>query len=574
MTQTTTEDRRFQPPGTKDGPGISFTETMRGFVSTSVLDDYRAARDQGEHDNSILEFTVTITSPNVDRLIADPAHEALLEGTVTAPALSKTPLRVDGGRFHLLVRDPSRPGARKMTYDMPLVAEDGRRYHLEGFKNVHDDAGPTLWSDTTTLFVTVRDVDAQGPVLAKGIITIHINDFRKQLGTMRAIGAANKLEELKALAKFGRFFMGALNEIYGGIFARPSAFNPDAPPRVHRELRTGAPTIHYFTTADKVQLKLTRFHGGTKGPVIVTPGFGTSVLAYTIDTTDTNFPEYLFEHGYDVWLLDYRSSPDLPSAATQFTLDDIARYDYPAAVSTVRSITGAESVQIMAHCVGSLTMMMSLAAGLEGVRSAVASQLTLHPRVAPVNKLRAGLYMANMLSALGIDTLTTDTRPDASWTERMYDTALRLYPAGKEYCTSHFCRRMMFMYGEVFDHDQLNDATHEAIHEAFGVANLTTFKQISQALRHGHVVTTDGEDLYLNGVDRLKMPIAFIHGEKNRLFLPEGSLRTFEYLREKNGPQYYTRHVFKDYAHMDCFIGKNAARDVYPVVTAELDRHN
>ena len=23
---------------------------------------------------------------------------------------------------------------------------------------------------------------------------------------------------------------------------------------------------------------------------------------------------------------------------------------------------------------------------------------------------------------------------------------------------------------------------------------------------------------------------------------------------------------------MDCFIGKNAARDVYPVVTAELDR--
>ncbi len=28
------------------------------------------------------------------------------------------------------------------------------------------------------------------------------------------------------------------------------------------------------------------------------------------------------------------------------------------------------------------------------------------------------------------------------------------------------------------------------------------------------------------------------------------------------------------YAHMDLFIGKDAARDVYPVITAELDRFN
>jgi choline dehydrogenase-like flavoprotein len=358
------------------------------------------------------------------------------------------------------------------------------------------------------------------------------------------------------------------------VFARPSAFNPDAPPRVHRELRTGAPEIRYFKTKDDVELKLTRFQGGTKGPVILTPGFGTSSLAYTIDTTETNFPEYLFEHGYDVWCLDYRASPDLRTAATQFTLDDIARYDYPAAVDEVRSATGRDSVQIMAHCVGSLTMLMSLANGLEGVRSAVASQLTLHPRVAPLNKLRAGLHMADLLGALGVDTLTTDTHKEASWTEKLYDTALRLYPAGKEYCSSPFCRRMMFMYGEVFDHDQLNDATHEFIHEAFGVSNLTTFKQITQAIRAGHVVSAEGEDVYLPNVEGLKLPIAFLHGDKNRLFLPEGSLRTFEYLKEKNGPEYYTRHIFEDYAHMDCFIGKNAARDVYPVVTAELDRHN
>ncbi len=111
-------------------------------------------------------------------------------------------------------------------------------------------------------------------------------------------------------------------------------------------------------------LRLTRFRGGSKGPVVLSPGFGTSSIAYTIDTVETNYPEYLFEHGYDVWVLDYRASPLLPSSDTQFTLDDIARYDYPAAVEKVRAETGAESVQIVAHCVGSLTLLMSLGLGL------------------------------------------------------------------------------------------------------------------------------------------------------------------------------------------------------------------
>jgi cholesterol oxidase len=574
MTTTKNADASFKPETASGGPGIEFTETMRGFVSTKVTDDYKAGRAAGERDGTKFEFTVTVTAPNIDRLIKDPSHEALLSGSVDWPSVSPTPLRVNAGRFNLLVRDADRPGTRKMVYDMPIATDDGRSFHVNGFKTVHDDAGPDLWKDTTTLFVTVQETDANGPVIAKGIVNIHINDFRKQLTTMKAVNAANKLEELKALAKFGRFFMGAMNEIYGGIFARPSAFNPDAPPRRRRELRCGPPELHYFDTSDGVKLKLTRFKGGTKGPVILSPGFGTSAHAYTIDTTETNYPEYLYERGYDVWVLDYRASPDLPSASTQFTLDDIAKYDYPAAVNTVRGATGRDSVQIMAHCVGSITMMMSLANGLEGVRSAVASQLTLHPRVAPLNKVRAGLYMANFLHAMGLDTLTTETHEESSWKEKLFEGALRLYPAGKEYCSSPFCRRMMFMYGEVFDHDQLNDATHEAIHEAFGVANLTTFKQISQALREGHVVTTAGDNLYLENADRFKLPIAFLHGAKNRLFLPEGSETTFEYLKEKNGSQYYTRHVFDDYAHMDCFIGKNAARDVYPVVTAELDRHN
>lgn len=349
---------------------------------------------------------------------------------------------------------------------------------------------------------------------------------------------------------------------------------PAAIERERRPLRCGEPTVYDFVTEDGVTVRLTRFEGGTRGPVILTPGFGTSAVAYTLDTTDTNFPEYLYEHGYDVWIFEYRASPHLASASTQFSLDAIAQYDYPAAVAKVREITGAESVQVVAHCIGSLTLLMSLGLGLQGVRSAVASQVTLHPRGGALNEFRSGIYAASVMKALGIDTLTTEEDDDPSWLDRLYEKALALYPAGEEECERPFCRRVMFMYGEVYDHDHLNEETHAHLDEAFGVANMTTFLQITKIMREDHAVSLDGEHDYLEDVSGLALPISFIHGEHNRLFVPEGSRLTYEFLRERNGPEFYTRHVIPGYAHMDCFIGKDAARDVYPLITAELDRHN
>ncbi|MNL59272.1 hypothetical protein D3C87_1829850 [compost metagenome] len=132
----------------------------------------------------------------------------------------------------------------------------------------------------------------------------------------------------------------------------------------------------------------------------------------------------------------------------------------------------------------------------------------------------------------------------------------------------------MFMYGEVYDHAQLNDATHDHLDEAFGVANMTTLRHITKILRADHAVSMDGDHDYLDDVSGLRLPITFLHGADNRLFLPEGSQITYDVLRARNDDELYTRDVIPGYAHMDCFIGKDAARDVYPVITGRLDRHN
>jgi choline dehydrogenase-like flavoprotein len=338
-----------------------------------------------------------------------------------------------------------------------------------------------------------------------------------------------------------------------------------------RQLRLGEPEIHTATTHDNVDLRLTRYKGGSKGPVILSPGYGTSTFALATDTVETNFPEYLYERGYDVWLLDYRASPALPSAAHQYTADEIATHDYPTAVEKVREVSGADDVQVTAHCVGSMSLNMALAAGLKGVRSAICSQVALHPQVVPLVRLKTKLHLASLVKASGTKTMTSDYDPHHI-ADRAVELGMHLYP--RERCDSPVCRRIIFIYGEVFRHDQLNEETHDAVPEMFGVANMTFFEHMSMIFNKGHVVDAQGEETYITNVDNMTVPITFIHGERNNFFPPEGTERTYDLLVKTNGPELYRRIVFPGYAHMDHFMGKNAARDVFPRLHLELERFN
>lgn len=549
--------------------GVQFTETMRGFWTPDPAVDFKQGAERGKAKGEIVEFTLTVTVDDLDAIIADPRTPGRMQGTVTAPALSKTPLTVDAGVFRLFTRDPDNVATRRMEYEMDMRAADGQVYHLAGFKVVRNDFGPDMWADTTTLYVTLtRGPGGTGAVLGRGIITIRVDDFAKQMTTVRAVNVTDFAKKGEVVARFGVYFNKIIAEIYGGLFAKPNVVKPHQT-RAHRPLRSGPGEIVNFRTDDGFDLKLTRFKGGAKGPVILAPGFGTSGLAWTIDTVETNLVEYLFERGYDVWVFDYRASPELPSATRQFTLDDIAKFDWPAAVATVKAKSGAATVQVVAHCVGSLTFQMAMALGLAGVRSALCSQLTLHNNSPTINEVKSGARVAYLLPLLGVNTLTTDFT-QGNFVDALYDFALRTYPTDDR-VTSETTRRILFMYGEVFDIDQLNQATFDAVPEIFGPANLTAFKQITLMVNAKHIVDAAGRDVYLPNLGKLKIPMTIIHGENNHLFMPEGSKRTFEALCAANGPELYRRVVIPGYAHMDCFIGKNAARDVYPLVLETLD---
>jgi cholesterol oxidase len=552
--------------------GIEFTEKMSGFISTAVTDDYETAARQGQQDDSSFSFILTIVADDLDRLLADETYEARMLGTVHAPAFSPEPITVVEGAFNLLSEDPERVDGRQMRYRMTLVTEEGRRYWFTGFKTIHDQRGLDVWHDTTTLYVTVRAEGDAGPVVARGILRIRPEDFMRQLRTIKVRNAQDAKQRLDATARSGRFFGAGLFDVYGGVADSIDCLDPTAPPRKKRPLRTSAPEVHVFTTDDHVQLRLTNYRGGSKGPVILSHGLGVSSRIFSIDTIETNLLEFLYAHGYDVWLLDYRASIELPASATRFNCDDIAVYDYPAAVGRVRQLTGCSSVQMVVHCFGSTTFFMAMLAGLEGVRSVVCSQIATHMVTPALTRLKSALYLPDFLDRLGVDSLTAYTDRHANWLNRLYDRALDLFPDERqEECDSAVCHRITFMYSLLYEHDQLNQATHNALHELFGVANIAAFEHLALMVREGGLRTADGSDTYLPYLERLAVPITFIHGAENSCFLPESTETTFRLLQERNGRKLYQRYVIPNYGHIDCIFGKNAVRDVYPLMLKHLE---
>jgi cholesterol oxidase len=370
-------------------------------------------------------------------------------------------------------------------------------------------------------------------------------------------------------------FVGNLWHIYGGVFAERSEFDTEPAMRPKRKLRTPDPEVFDVPTGDGVHVRLTRYNGGAKGPVIMAPGFGVSTLSYSTDTVETNLPEYLVENGYDAWLLDYRASPGLPSASTAFTLDDVATLDWPAAIAAVMEKTGAGSVQPIVHCVGSMTFLMGLLSGAvnqQHVRSAICSQLTTHPVTNIENHIKSLIRLGNLLEDMGITSLTTDVKAKA--VDELLDVALHANPIPEaEKCHQPSCRRIFAFFGPSYKHALLNDATHREIPQMFGLSSVKAFQQLGKIVNAGKIVDHNGDDTYLQPehLSRLAFPIMFLAGEDNKEFFPETSKKTYDLLCNANRADLYSRTVIPGYAHMDCFVGKDAARDVYPHLLAHLE---
>lgn len=573
-------DRAPDDPGRHVPAGVEFTERMAGYISDRANADYDAAATVGKSFSTEFSFTVTVRIDDVDRFLSDPMHQGTLTGTAICPQLSPEPLDISNGVFRLMRQSADAVETRLFEYIMTLTARDGKRYAFRGQKNVHDDHRlGDLVRDTTTLFV---DIGPEGSATssARGVLVIHLQDFAKQVRTIRGIGGRSMIDRNGAVAKFGALFAGTLFDVYGNIFAPVKRFDASRV-RKKRGLRGGEPQVHFFQTADNKTLRLTRYNNdgtATKGPVLFSHGLGVSSLIFSIDTIDTNLLEYLVERGFDCWLLDFRASIDLPYARQRWTADDCAKFDYQPAVDLIRQVTGAPSVEVVAHCFGATTFVMAMLGGyLTGVRAAVISQIAMDV-IVPFfpQRMLAYLRAPALFDLLRIDAVNARATNEDGIANRVADALIRVaVPFQREERSRNATsNRITALYGQLYEIDQLNAMTFEAgLPEMFGEANIDAFKQLARIARETVLVDANGEDAYMPFIERLALPIAFIHGAENACFLPESTARTVEKLTARNGSRYYERHVIPNYGHIDCIFGKNAASDVYPKMYEHLEKH-
>lgn len=554
--------------------GLFFTESMKGWFSPGSDGSFEDAEAAGKKADSPMRFVLTITTDDVTTMLSDPAHRAVATGTVEIAQLSAEPMTVTDGSFQLFVENPDAVETQNMRYHLALEAEDGEAYYFDGFKVLEPGSMLRAWPDSTTLFVTIhRGQDATGDVVGRGILHIAPADFARQLTTLKVTGARNEAERLRTVARFGESFAGSMFHDYGGVFAHQTRLARDAPPRPKRPLTCGAPEIHWFESEDGTELRLARYQGGTRGPVVFVPGMGANSGLFSTDTIDTNALEYLYAEGFDVWLFDWRGSPMVPAAHTSFTGDTVAVQDYPAASAKIRELTGADEVDWIVHCVGSITFFMALLKGLEGVRSVVALQVATNPVAPFMTKVKMDLKLPRLLEKMGIHFLDAASYEDESFGGRLFDNALRLYPVPKgERCNSAVCHRITFLYSLCWNHAQLNDLTHEAMHEMFGIADIKMMSHLADCASAEKLVGADGADIYMPHLDRLDLPITFLHGADNKVWVPKSTEVTYDLLRKEFGDANYRRIVFQGYGHLDPVFGKHAARDTYKAFLDHLDR--
>lgn len=331
-----------------------------------------------------------------------------------------------------------------------------------------------------------------------------------------------------------------------------------------------------FRTDDNLDLNLLHLRGPTpptKPPVILVHGAGVRANIF-LAPVETSLVDMLIADGHDVWLENWRASIDFP--LRDWTLDQAANFDHPSAVAKVVEETGAETVKAIIHCQGSTSFAMSAMAGLvPQVDTIISNAVSLHPVVPNWSRTKLRLFIP-VLSKL-MRSMNPGWGDATPWG---LPTMLKwLVKATHHECENTACRLVSFTYGAGFPalwrHENLNQETHDNfIQREFGHVPLSFFTHMRKCEKAGNLVSLDTFGRlprdYTAQPPRTLARWVFFAGAENQCFQAESQRKSHAWLTQ-NAPGQHSLHVIPDYSHLDIFMGKHAARDVFPTMLAELN---
>ena len=327
-------------------------------------------------------------------------------------------------------------------------------------------------------------------------------------------------------------------------------------------------TVVPFRTADGIDCNLIRVRPrgeAPKGPVLLVHGAGVRAEIFRAPV-ETTVVDYLVDHGYDVWLENWRASIDVKP--NQWTLDKAAVYDHPEAVRTVVRETGRPEIKAIIHCQGSTSFMMSAVAGLvPQVKTIVSNAVSLHPVVPALSRFKlkvvlppVGLFIDQFDPGWGIEATTP-----------MAKTMSLLVQLTHHECHNEVCKQVSFFYGSGFPalwrHENLNPRDPRVVEERVRLRSTLVLQADEPVCAAGPPrVKRSGTKLprdFTAQPPQTSARFAFFTGKHNLCFLPESQLSTYKFF-DAHRPDYHSLHILPDYSHLDVFMGQSAAARCVP----------
>lgn len=577
---------------------VGFTEEMKGYVAfSSERMDYQAGHDQGKKEGNFFMFHLTITVPDIDFFVNDPREQAGAVGWVKCKQLGGK-LEVEKGVFNLFV-DTGKPDeyVKNMRYRLFFKDKNGRKLTFHGHKVVKDDGVMNIWHDTTHLYSRIYEGyveeggDEQAPLVATGIIIILPRDFAKQLTTFNATGPTREARR-DGLLKFGKIFMGTLWEVYAAQFFRsdPQIFEKREIPLLTLEgVQQAEITTHSVTTGDKIGISLMRFkRSESKDVVVLSHGLTTSTDMY-IMPEQSNLVNYLHNNGYgDVISIDWRGSMrhSYNLFPNRFNVDDVALFDYPAALAKIREIVGPDKkLHFIVHCVGSISFFMALYGGAiapDGIGSIISNSVSLNPRIRTWTKIKMWLFLPFLYYFFRFPNINPNwaNLPGPARGKYFAKVVDLFHPE----CDVSECHMLSLMWGTgmpaCYEHANLSEITHRRVGDLFGAVELSYWFHLRKMVWRGVVVKDRPRDPkyealpndYLDDFDKIDIPILFMTGTKNKIF-PLSNKITYETLKKLKPDSKNELFLPEGYGHQDTLMGKNNYKDIFPRLIEFLNKH-
>ncbi len=344
---------------------------------------------------------------------------------------------------------------------------------------------------------------------------------------------------------------------------------------------------HPFSTDDGLGLSLERFQRDECDDVVVLIHGLTSSSDMFIMPEHYNLVSYLLDNGLtDVWCLDYRMSNhfNYNLYPNNFSMDDVALYDHPKAIETVREIVGANKrIHVIAHCVGSLTFAMALAAGtVKNISSMVANSISLTPYIPGWSRFKINVFPFFLERVLDIAYVSPGWPGEPRLTRgKLISKVISLF---HRECNEPACHMLSLMWGSgfpaLFEHENISEVTHRRLADLFGGTGLNYHRHVAKMVNADHHAVkmhTDDHgydslpDDYFEAGLSIKTPILFTTGSRNRVFA-DSNIHCYERM-VAHGVRRHQLKVFEKYGHQDMFIGKHCDRDVFPQLRSFIREH-